>query len=331
LTHANPFDYCQTYTVTIAADDLAGLPLAAGPVPNPWQFSTPCELLPPAGLQISREPLSNVNLTWSSVANVTEYRIYESQDKFAPFPWALLDTTVQTWYVAAGHLDDGLTHYYIVRAYNAALGGESANSTMGVKISKDIVFNPAQRNIFWMSLPYVSEYSTASDIATELTSSNINVIGKWDRQKQKTDVYFYARGKWRGTDFTINAGDGIYVGAVSTFTWDIAGTDSDASINLPFAPSATKLNRHWISVPPTGNYTTASDIVAHIEVSLLVPPAKIIEVGLWDPISQDVVRFYYDGWWIGTDFTIGAGDGIYLKVVGDTFDWTPWLVTPYVP
>jgi uncharacterized repeat protein (TIGR01451 family) len=36
----NAFTYLQTYTVTLAASDPDGLPLAPGPVPNPWQFTT---------------------------------------------------------------------------------------------------------------------------------------------------------------------------------------------------------------------------------------------------------------------------------------------------
>ncbi len=39
LSHAD-FEFSQAYTVTITAEDPDGLPLAAGPTPNPWTFAT---------------------------------------------------------------------------------------------------------------------------------------------------------------------------------------------------------------------------------------------------------------------------------------------------
>ena len=39
LSHA-PLAYSQAYTVTLAAENMSGLPLAAGPAPNPWHFTT---------------------------------------------------------------------------------------------------------------------------------------------------------------------------------------------------------------------------------------------------------------------------------------------------
>ena len=46
LSHTNLFTECETYTVTVTdADDMSGLTLAAGPVPNPWSFAVIC--IPP--------------------------------------------------------------------------------------------------------------------------------------------------------------------------------------------------------------------------------------------------------------------------------------------
>jgi len=39
LAHA-PFAYSTTYSLTVEAEDTAGLALVPGPVPNPWGFTT---------------------------------------------------------------------------------------------------------------------------------------------------------------------------------------------------------------------------------------------------------------------------------------------------
>ncbi len=49
LTPTSAWAYSQTYTVTAAATDTDGLPLASGPAPNPWSFTTvPEPFTPPA-------------------------------------------------------------------------------------------------------------------------------------------------------------------------------------------------------------------------------------------------------------------------------------------
>ncbi|MEE9116181.1 MAG: Ig-like domain-containing protein [Thermoplasmata archaeon] len=330
LSHATLFDQCQMYTVTVtAADDMDGNPLTAGPVPNPWTFNTICPITPPTGLTVMRLFPATVRLDWNVVASADSYNVYDSGDKFAAFPggWNVVNTANNFYEFA--HLDDGLMHYYIVRAFNL-VSGESTNSTMGVKIDK--TFSPVQMSIYWMSLPYNSEYATAGDIATELTDTNVNVIAKWDRASQQIISYYYARGKWRGRDFTIAPGDGIYVSAIANFNWYIVGTDSSITIDLPYSPLPFKHNKHYISLPYTGAYALASDIVVDIEGGL-GPGTNtyIIEVGLWDAASQSERTYTYTpSGWTGDNFAISPGDGIYLKMV-QSYTWSPLLVTPYVP
>lgn len=202
---------------------------------------------------------------------------------------------------------------------------------MGVKIQKDFSYNPGATNVYWMSLPYNSIYTKASDIANELTEGNIRVVGKWDIAAQKTRLYYYLRGRWRGNDFDINSGDGIYVSTISSFSWYITGTDKSTTISFIHSPSFRATNEHWISIPYTGIYGMASDIVTDIEGGTGPNTnTKIIEVGLWDPSTQGVVTYTYTPTgWTG-DFAISPGDGIYLKVV-TSFNWQPKLITPEVP
>ncbi|MFQ6106557.1 MAG: Ig-like domain-containing protein [Thermoplasmata archaeon] len=332
LSHANPFAVCTLYTVTVtAADDMDGNALVSGPASNPWSFQTVCPISPPSGLTVTRVLPSDVRLDWNVVPGATSYNVYHSGDRFAPFPggWNLAGTVNN--FILFPHLADGLTHYYIVRAYNN-ITGESSNSTMGVKIDKAFTFNPIQMTIYWMSLPYNSEYATASDIATELTEGNVNVIAKWDRATQNVISYYWARGKWRGKDFTISPGDGIYVSAIANFNWYIVGTDSSITIDLPYTPQPFKLNKHYISVPYTGAYTLASDIVIDIEGGLGPGSnAYMIEVGLWDPASQSERTYTYTPTgWSGDNFSISPGDGVYIRMVA-TYNWQPLLLTPEVP
>jgi hypothetical protein len=322
LSHVTPFAASTLYTVTCTGKDVDGNDLVPGPVPNPWSFTTVGVVPPeaPGGLQVAKVPPSTVRLTWTSVPGADSYNIYESGDRFAAFPWAVLGTTVATTF-DANHLADGLTHYYIVRAVRSGL--EGPNSTMGVKIDKNIGYGPTSSNIYWFSLPYQSSYARASDISTELTSTRISVVAKWNPAKQTPVLWYHFRNKWRGNDFTINPGDGLYIGSVSAFSWAIVGTDADVVLSFTLNPPP-KNNVNWLSIPYTGTYSTASDIANELG------SGNITEIGLWNPVTQTTVRWFWTGsMWTGTDFAFSPGDGIYIIIASD-FNWQPMLITPEV-
>jgi len=202
---------------------------------------------------------------------------------------------------------------------------------MAVKIRMAVAFAAAASNIRWFSLPYRSPFARASDIANELGPSKIDVVAKWNPATQRPILYYWFRGAWRGTDFTISAGDGLYFGSVSAFSWVLAGTDRAQTLAFTLYPPPNN-NVNWISLPYTSTYVTASDLVRDIEGST-GPGAntKIVEVAKWDPTTQSLIRFYWaPGGWIGTDFTIGPGDGLYFRIVS-SFNWQPSLLTPEVP
>jgi hypothetical protein len=332
LSHSNPFQELTSYCIRVEhARDLFGQDLGAGPYD--FCFSTTSLLPPPGGLTVTKSGVS-VTLTWNTVVGATHYNIYDSTDKFAAFPggWNMNQVAHPTNTYDFSHLGDLQTHYYVVTSWDNGSSQESGKSTMGVKLHKDLDINPVGASIFWTSLPYISEYTTAGDIATELTETNVNIIAKWDRASQQIISYYYARGKWRGRDFAIGPGDGIYVSAIASFDWVIVGTDSAASVDLPYSPQIFKTNKHYMSVPYTGLYTLASDIVVDIEGGLgSGRNTYIIEVGLWDAATQsERVYSYTPTGWTGDNFTIGPGDGVYLRMV-QSYVWQPLLVTPYVP
>ena len=202
---------------------------------------------------------------------------------------------------------------------------------MGVKAHLGFAFSGSRSNVYWMSIPYRSMYKRASDISNELTSTRIDVIAKWNPTTQSTALWFYLRGAWRGTNFAIAPGDGFYIGIRSTFAWVVNGTDGTVAHPFTFYPSPNN-NVNWISLPYTHVFTRANEIVRDIEGGI-GPSAntKIVEIARWDPVTQSLVRFSWTPTgWSGTDFLLGQGEGIYVKVVS-TFAWTPRLLTPEVP
>ena len=331
LSH-NPFDPYITYTFEVVdARDKVGFGLASSSVPNPFSFTTGSSPVnppqyPPRNLWVERAP-PDIILHWDSVPNATYYNVYMSADRLAPFSsWTPVLGVAGTSWTHVGAYGDGETWFYLVRGANSA--GEGPNSTMGVKLDKqfDDLSSP-RRNIYWISLPYNTIYKKASDIASELGPTKIDVVGKWDPSTQSTIVYYYLGNRWRGTDFDINPGDGLFVNSVSdSWNWIINGTDS--SVTLRFNYNVGGENTNWISLPCTNAYEKASDIVLDIEGSLTSTPTKIDEIGLWDPLTQDVVTFRWTGSsWEGTDFNIYPGDGVYFNILS-TFSWTPLLITP---
>jgi len=329
LTPSPVLAQCTPYTVTIAGKSAEGIDLVAGPVPNPWTFTTVCFVAPPGSLQVSRVAPAIVHLAWNAVPSADSYTVYESSNRFAAWPWAVLGTTTTTGFDAPGHLTDGLTHYYIVRAVRTTV--ESANSTMGVKVQMNVGFSSSTSNVRWFSLPYRSGYARASDIATELGPTKIDVVAKWNPATQAPILYYYFRGAWRGTDFTIAAGDGLYIGSRSAFSWVIVGTDRAVTLSFTANPPPMQ-NVNWVSLPYTGTYALASDLVRDIEGNT-GPGAntKIVEVVKWDSATQAIVRYFWAaGGWTGADFTVSPGDGVYFRIVS-SFTWQPSLVTSEVP
>jgi len=321
LSHATPFAQCTEYTINVTGRDLQGFRLVPGPVPNPWSFTTMCPPRGPSHLRVEMSG-SDVRLSWDPVDRATLYSVYSSQNRFQSWPWAIIGTTPTAPFLASGHGADLQTHYYIVCATNGTETGP--NSSMGVKTTLHFGHATANTNIAWFSLPYTSPYGRASDIANALGPANIDLVGKWVPQEQSSVVYYYARDRWRGTDFPISPGDGLYLGTRRAFDWNLTGTDANLTLSFARNPPP-RGNVNWLGVPFTGVYGRASDLADALG------PSNITEVGIWIAATQTVVRWYWTGSiWTGTDFAIPPGAGTYI-VVASSFTWAPPLITPSVP
>jgi len=202
---------------------------------------------------------------------------------------------------------------------------------MGAKIHRTFAYGASGTNVHWFSLPYRSAYARASDIATELGPGRIDVIGKWNPATQSSILYYWFRGAWRGTDFPIAAGDGLFLGSVSAFSWDIVG--ADRQVSRSFTLNAPPLgNVHWFSLPYGMRYTTASQIVVDIEGGTTgADRTYIIEIVKWDSATQSILRYYWQpSGWIGNNFSVAPGDGLYVTLVAN-LTWPVDLLTPEVP
>jgi len=317
--------------------------------------------LPVLNLGVSVDEFDRPVLNWTlqtSPANQTDdIRVYRSPDK--DFNWstdvvAILPPDATSW------TDTGVssgTYYYYVRAYNVV--GLSDLSTMGVYHQFVFTYNAGIGNDNWISLPHTSQYKTALDIINAIeggtgtgTDVFINYIGKWDPATQGvTEAYFYqqvgppALWGWNGgTDFAINPGDCITLqlsGNTPSFTWSVGGVDVRCTVDFTY--NAGVGNDNWLTVPWTGQYSMASDIVLDLEGQLVAPCDLYINyIGKWDTSNQGVTEAYFYrevgpsalwGWTGGADFAIEPGDGITIQLSGNTasFNWQQLLVSVPMP
>ncbi|UCG70031.1 MAG: hypothetical protein JSV09_03175, partial [Thermoplasmata archaeon] len=303
------------------------VPCTNGPLVDPGSV-----VEPPPNLEVHRNP-PHVDLNWDPVTGADSYRVYTSTDRFLDFAsWTLLGSPTGTNFQHANGMNSQ-TQYYYIRGYNTT-DGEGGLSGVGTLAYDSFATGGNPSVQIWFSLPYRSMYTKASHITNELTDSKITVLGKWDSERQKSMVYTYFRGRWRGPDFDINSGDALWFRAVSDFTWYINGTDKD--VNLNFVYKSAKRNINWISLPYSGYYANAHEVVIAIEggsgVGFGSPSTKISAVVKWDAATQSEIRYEYDGGsgWSGVDFSIDPMDGIHLEVIAD-FGWQPEMVTPPVP
>jgi Tol biopolymer transport system component len=274
---------------------------------------------------------SDVVLTLDDTGDVLSYQIHETTDRFS-WNFSQYQETASNSSRTTGAAPEQPIKYYLVRALNQSMG--EYKSKIVAEVSKTFSYNPSKTNVNWISVPYDCNFKKASDIVAAIepssTNTKISGIAKWDAKTQTSMGYGYVAGPgWIGTDFDINPGDGVYIslsGNSQSFDWDIIGKDSEPVKTFSYNPSKTNVN--WLSIPYTGTYKKASDIVAAIEPSST--NTKISGIAKWDAKTQTSMGYGYVAGpgWIGTDFDINPGDGIYISLSGNTpsFDWTVDLV-----
>ncbi len=273
--------------------------------------------------------------------NAVISQLVDVDDSSSWVKMATVDSPATTYSIPWSQVESDLTnstYYFILRAENES--GESGYSTLVYSQRRSYGFNSTLANTNWISIPYESTYTKASDIVNEIeggtgsgTNQKINTITLWKPNSQDVESFKYnpLLGKWVGSDFSINAGDGISLilsGNISNFNWTVAG--NDISAQLTFNANADKPNRNWLSLPYSTIYANASEIVSNIEGALNTNQ-KINAVYRWNSTTQSVEAFTFNsslGIWEGSDFAINPGDGISINLSGGTSNiiWNPYLI-----
>jgi hypothetical protein len=255
----------------------------------------------------------------------------------------------------------GNIYYFILRAGNGLT--ESGLSTMVFVNKNNFNYNSLTSNVNRIGIPFAPLFYTnpaallnkailnISSVAvgdieggTGIdTNQKINRISLWDPLNQaSTSTYFYKAGStkaWSGTNFSITSGSGIFLeasGNTPLFDWTTVGHDIKSTINFEYNPLTSNVN--WVSLPYSGMYKYASDIVRDIEGGTGIDTnQKINRISLWDPANQGSISTYFykagnTRSWSGTNFSITPGSGVFIELSGNTqsFSWTPALIVePY--
>ncbi len=156
---------------------------------------------------------SDLTLGWTPATDniaVVGYYIYRSTTPvFTPSVANRAGYSPTNSYTDAGALSAADSYYYKVTAYDGA-GNESVNaSNMGYKLNYDIVHTTVS-NINWISLPAITPYRKASDLAADIP--NAESVYKYDPSTLSyQELYRHPAGIWLGDNFSIVKGEGIAV------------------------------------------------------------------------------------------------------------------------
>jgi len=173
-------------------------------------------------------------LTWNKITTDTLgnpetmyfYVIYRSTSpSFVPGPSDSVGATIQpdTTFTDTGVLDSTSSYYYLVKAVDVA-GNRSKKSNMGYVFHKAFVENPSATDKNWTSIPWHSEYSTVSDLTTDLSPSGDPLTKITNlRDDQLYESYTWTTvpfPHWSGTDFAITSGRGYEMVTINDTSWN---------------------------------------------------------------------------------------------------------------
>ncbi len=280
-------------------------------------ISSSLDTIPPSQVfgNAMRKIGNDLILEWEPATDnvgVTGYNIYRSNNpEFVPSSANKIGTSQTTSFTDVGVLSSPETYYYKIKAFDAA-GNESVNpSNIGYKLNKIVPFNTAKSNVFWISIPNISPYKKAIDIATDIPYAT--KVSRFDPNSQSYKNLEKFLGNWIGDNFDVITGESyaVVVGAASEAK--LVGWYYPYTINMPYSQSAS--NVYWISIPYNSVYSKVSDLAQSI------PNAT--KISRFNPDIQDYERWEkFLGSWSGTNFDIVPGEGYGIVVNSNTL-WLP--------
>ena len=261
---------------------------------------------------------ADLTLGWTPATDnigVVGYHIYRGTDPaFTPSAANRIGSSPTTSYTDAGSLTAGDSYYYKVKAYDAA-GNESVNaSNIGYKLNKHMEYKVAISNIYWISIPNITPYKKARDIAVDIP--NATKVSRFNSSTQSYENLEKFLGSWVGTDFNVTTGESYAVVVGSTSEARLVGWYYPYTISIPYNAAISNIN--WTSIPYNSSYSTVSN------VAVTVPNAtKIVR---FNPQTQLYERWEkFLGTWSGTNFAITPGEGYGIIVNSDSM-WLPGVI-----
>ncbi|MGB3341488.1 MAG: T9SS type A sorting domain-containing protein [bacterium] len=297
-------------------------------------FWHPSEAFPPIAPYINpaEKSGSDVELTWNMITTDTlgnpetvhYYVVYRSTSpSFIPGSSDSVGVTIQpdTVFTDVGALSSGNSYYYLVKAVDVARN-RSVKSNMGYKLNKFFNENASSSDRNWISLPWHSNYTVASDLTDDLSSSGvplIKIVNLRDDQLYENWLWDPDFFEWYGDDFSIVSGRGYEMETTIDTSLFLVGANNPNGL-VSLNENAATTDRNWISIPYNAAYSAVSDITTDYSPSG-VPLIKIVnlrddqlyENWLWDPDFLE---------WYGDDFNIAAGRGYEFEITNDTI-WNP--------
>jgi hypothetical protein len=173
----------------------------------------------------------------------------------------------------------------------------------------------------WVSLPWHSEYTTASDITDDLSPAGealLKITNLKDDQTFESWIYHSVLG-WYGTDFTLQSGRAYEMIATLDTTLVITGSNNPSGAIALNENAGSVGDRNWVSIPFNASYTTVSDITTEYSTG---GEAVVKITNLKDDQTFESWIYHSVLGWYGTDFTLAAGRGYEFVAALDT-TWDP--------
>jgi len=279
---------------------LHALPVFAGTNPNH------------VGNVSSTASADNLVLNWTAVNTdlygnslaIDHYNIYKSNTpNFIPDPNGLnrIGQPSTLSFTDIDALLDTSSDYYVVTAV-AATGEESlVPSSVSGSTHLDLVYNPSGSNRYWLAVPAINPYNTASGVGN--AALNISKVIRWDPLTQSEQDYDVTT--VTGTDFALTPGEGVAIEITANTTLNLLGTHS--TVDIPLNYNSDNFNRQWLSLPEPNAYPSASML------QQALPDAS--KLAITDNTNDSYTAWYQlNGVFMGADFPSSPGVSVVVSV-----------------
>jgi hypothetical protein len=283
----------------------------------------------------ARKDSNDIYLEWPKVTKDTAggvetvalYRIFRgTTPDFVPDRSGLtnqIGTTTKSHYRDSGALPNAADYWYRVTTRDAANNESPAASNLAFKIHHPVTYHSGISNVFWLSIPYAPDYTTADKLARDLnrgTTGPCTKVTRWDVATQRPVSWVNLNGQWMGTNFSLTTGQAIAIAVQQNFDAVLVGAHDDgAMVRLTNNPSAPSLN--WVSLPPHTPHSLAYQVVQDANNGFF--PGPVTRIVRFNPDLQTTQAYSWNGSaWTGTNFVVLPGEAYGFEVQA-TSDWVP--------